>query len=66
MHVEFNESLTLFKWFDIQTWLFLFGIRLFCLNYACENVSVKVSFCINVNKDGYFYIINIIYTIHIQ
>ncbi|XP_070156713.1 putative gustatory receptor 28b [Polyergus mexicanus] len=34
---------TPFNWLDIQIWLLLNGIRIFCLNYACQSVSTKAN-----------------------
>lgn len=47
--------LTPFSWLDIQMWMLLNGSRIFCLNYACQSVSAKVNFCINLNKYAYLY-----------
>lgn len=44
IEIESRHSLQSIGWLDLQFWILIYVLRLFGLNYICENVSAKVKF----------------------
>jgi len=43
LYIIRDEIMMLHNWLALSFWLFVYIARLFCLNYICESVSIKVN-----------------------
>ncbi|XP_011707021.1 PREDICTED: uncharacterized protein LOC105462192 [Wasmannia auropunctata] len=40
---EYRELLSIYFWFDVNMWIFLFLLKVYIVNYTCESVSLKAN-----------------------
>lgn len=58
MH-EHRQEISWYNWIGTVFWTFMFIVKLYGINYICENVKIKVRLCtINKNQTITIYINN--------